>query len=91
MSGLSRLPVRSRGAARSIASRMAVSAIAAGVTITEVRAVGLQRRRPRPAPAAVRRTAGESQLMAKIAPPKKMTAITALMAILAQGKRLEDG
>ena len=35
--GLSRLPVRLRGAEASSASRMAVSAIAVGVTIMEVR------------------------------------------------------
>ena len=61
-----RLPVRSRGAVFSRASRMAVSAIAAGVTIVEVRAIGLSgatsastgRRSPAP---------GISQFIAQIA------------------------
>ena len=86
-SGFSRLPVRSRGACASIASRMAVSAIAAGVTITEVRVTGWSGgtstsagRLPLPEP--------DIRLMAQIAPPKETTTISAPMAIFPTDSRI---
>ena len=84
-SGFSRLPVRSRGAARSSASRMAASAIAAGVTTTDVRATGLSggtsasagRRCPAP---------GHSRFIAQIEPRNETTTTSAPTAILPQGR-----
>ena len=88
-SGLSRLPVRSRGAFASMASRMAVSAIAAGVTMTEVRVTGSSGgtststgRLPLPEP--------DVRLMTPTAPPKETTTTSAPMAILPQGRRMAD-
>ena len=84
-SGFSRLPVRSRGAACSMASRMAVSAMAAGVTITEVRVLGCSggtstsagRRSPAP---------GESTFITQTATANETTTVKPPMAILPQGR-----
>src|SRR5262249_24947598 len=82
--GFSRLPLRSRGAARSSESRMAVSATAAGVTITEVRATGLS---GGPSTSAGRRAPalGRNWFIAQTALANETTTTSPPAAILPQG------
>jgi hypothetical protein len=90
VSGLSRLPARSRGAARSMASRSAPWVIATGVTITEVRvsggsggtAVNTGRRSEVDEP---------TRLIAQSAPRNEPTTTNPPTAILAHGRCREDG
>ena len=78
------LPEKSRGAAASRASAIAVSEMATGVTITELRVTGesggtstsLGRRSPAP---------GQSHFIAPMAPAPAITTISAPMTILLNG------
>ncbi len=84
--GSARLPVRFFGAACSMASRIAVSAMAAGVTITELRASGLSGGTS--ASAGRRSALGESTCIATNAPAKETTTTSTPAAILPTGRAM---
>ncbi len=85
--GLSRLPSRFFGAACSMASRMAVSAIAAGVTMTEERLTGLSGGTCTSTGRFSSRL-GENRFITRIAPANEPATTTAPRTIFPTGRAM---